>query len=195
MSNKRAEVQRQKRLLRRGNLDVRSCLDPAERQNASERIADKVLRAHFFRRSRLIACYLSTAEEVDTWRIIGRAWRMKKRIFAPVTCRRRQLEFREITPDSDLVRDSFGLLTPVSGTVISARKLDLVLTPLVAFDAAGERIGMGGGYYDRTFSFLRGRRHLLKPKLVGLAFACQQVPEIAANPWDIRLYRVITESD
>jgi 5-formyltetrahydrofolate cyclo-ligase len=53
---------------------------------------------------------------------------------------------------------------------------------------------MGGGYYDRTFAFLRGRRQLLKPKLVGLAFACQEVPPIAANPWDIRLFSVITES-
>jgi 5-formyltetrahydrofolate cyclo-ligase len=83
---------------------------------------------------------------------------------------------------------------PISGEEIAARKLDLVLTPLVAFDKNCQRIGMGGGYYDRTFSFLRARQQLLKPKLVGLAFACQQVPEIPANPWDIRLYSVITES-
>jgi 5-formyltetrahydrofolate cyclo-ligase len=83
---------------------------------------------------------------------------------------------------------------PDKGDVIAAHKLDLVLLPLVAFDDNRQRIGMGGGYYDRTFSFLRGRRQLLKPKLVGLAFACQKVPEIVASPWDIRLYCIITES-
>ncbi|MEX2125542.1 MAG: 5-formyltetrahydrofolate cyclo-ligase [Woeseia sp.] len=194
MTSHRADVQRRKRELRREYRDARTNLSTGEREYASERIAEKVIHAAFFQRSRLVGCYLSLSDEVDTWRIIARAWRMKKRIFAPVTRRNRMLEFREVTPESDLVRDDYGLLMPRSGDVIAARKLDLVLTPLVAFDERGQRIGMGGGYYDRTFSFLRGRRQLLKPKLVGLAFACQQAPEIASNPWDIRLYRVITES-
>lgn len=168
---------------------------PYERDRASGVIAEKVIHSPVFQRSRLLGCYLSLAVEVDTWRIISRAWRMKKRIFAPVTARNRMLVFRELTPESDLVRDGFGLTMPISGEEIVARKLDLVLTPLVAFDKNCQRIGMGGGYYDRTFSFLKGRRQLLKPKLVGLAFACQEVPQIAANPWDIRLFSVITESD
>lgn len=194
MTDRLAEVQQQKRELRRNSLRARSALLPDEREHASEIIADKVVRSAFFQRSRTIGCYLSLSVEVDTWRIIARAWRMKKRIFAPVTRRKRMLEFRELTPRTSLVRDDFGLLMPDDGDVIAARKLDLVLTPLVAFDGDCERIGMGGGYYDRTFSFLRGRRLLLKPKLVGLAFSCQQVPAIPANPWDIRLYSVITES-
>jgi 5-formyltetrahydrofolate cyclo-ligase len=194
MTIHRADVQRQKKELRREYRNARTNLSADERDWASELIAEKVIHAPFFQRGRLIGCYLSLPDEVDTWRIIARAWRMKKRIFAPVTRRHRMLEFREVTPESDLVRDDFGLIMPDAGEVISAHKLDLVLTPLVAFDAAGQRIGMGGGYYDRTFSFLRGRRQWLKPKLVGLAFSSQQAPEIAANPWDIRLYRVITES-
>jgi 5-formyltetrahydrofolate cyclo-ligase len=194
MTHGSAEVQRQKRALRRDRLRARTELHPDERDRASDVITERVIRSAFFQRSRLIGCYLSLPAEVDTWRIISRAWRMKKRIFAPVTARNRMLVFRELTPESDLVRDDFGLTMPISGEEIAARKLDLVLTPLVAFDKNCQRIGMGGGYYDRTFSFLRGRRQLLKPKLVGLAFACQEVPPIAANPWDIRLFSVITES-
>jgi 5-formyltetrahydrofolate cyclo-ligase len=194
MSAHTAAVQRRKRELRRESLRARTALPPDEREQASEVIADKFVHSAFFQRSRLVGCYLSLSVEVDTWRIIARAWRMKKRVFAPVTRRNRILEFREVTPETSLVRDDFGLLMPAAGDVIAARKLDVVLTPLVAFDDECRRIGMGGGYYDRTFSFLRGRRQLLKPKLVGLAFASQQVPEIAANPWDIRLYSVITES-
>jgi 5-formyltetrahydrofolate cyclo-ligase len=53
---------------------------------------------------------------------------------------------------------------------------------------------MGGGYFDRYFSFLRHRQHWLHPKLIGVAFDCQKVEEIPANPWDIPLYSVITES-
>jgi 5-formyltetrahydrofolate cyclo-ligase len=194
MTARTAEVQRRKRELRRDGLRARTELHSDERDRASEVITEKVIRSAFFQRSRLIGCYLSLTAEVDTWRIISRAWRMKKRIFAPVTARNRMLVFRELTPESDLVHDGFGLTMPVSGEEIAARKLDLVLTPLVAFDKNCQRIGMGGGYYDRTFSFLRGRRHLLKPKLVGLAFSCQEVPAIAANPWDIRLFSVITEA-
>jgi 5-formyltetrahydrofolate cyclo-ligase len=69
-----------------------------------------------------------------------------------------------------------------------------VLTPLVAFDEQHNRIGMGGGYYDRSFAFLKNRKQLIQPKLIGLAFDCQRVEKITANPWDIRLYSVITET-
>jgi 5-formyltetrahydrofolate cyclo-ligase len=194
MKNNRAELQKRKRELRREYRNARSCLAPDEREHASEVVFERVVHASWFQRSRLIGSYLSLPDEVDTWRIIARAWRMKKRVFAPVTRRNRLLEFREVTPETDLVRDDFGLLMPRTGEVIAARKLDLVLTPLVAFDENRQRIGMGGGYYDRTFSFLRMRRQLLKPKLVGLAFACQQAAEIPANPWDIRLFGFVTES-
>jgi 5-formyltetrahydrofolate cyclo-ligase len=194
MNDQTAALQRRKRELRRGSLRVRADLGADERDRASEIIAEKVIHAAFFQRSRRIGCYLSLPAEVDTWSIISRAWRMKKRIFAPVTRRNRMLEFRELTPETDLVRDDFGLLMPAAGAQIPARKLDLVLTPMVSFDKNRQRIGMGGGYYDRTFSFLRGRRQLLKPKLVGLAFACQELPEIPANPWDIRVFSIVTES-
>lgn len=194
MTEATAEAQRRKRELRRDRLRARTELHPDERECASEIITEKVIRSAFFQRSRLLGCYLSLPSEVDTWRIISRAWRMKKRIFAPVTSRNRMLVFRELTPESTLVRDDFGLTMPAAGEEIAARKLDLVLTPLVAFDENSQRIGMGGGYYDRTFSFLRGRRLLLRPKLVGLAFACQEVSAIVASPWDIRLFSVITES-
>lgn len=172
----------------------RAALSDEHRSQASGHIADAVVRAPYFSKSLCIACYLSLADEVDTWAIIERAWRRKKKIFAPVTGPDRLLSFRQVTPDTGLIVNEFGILEPDYGTEISARQLDLVLTPIVAFDDERRRIGMGGGYYDRTFAFLRNRRLLLKPKLVGLAFNCQRVEKIAENPWDIPLYRVVTES-
>lgn len=193
MSSPYADAQRQKRKLRREHRDARSQQSEAARQSASERIARHVIYSRYFQRSRRIACYLPMADEVDTWPIIARAWRMKKKIFAPIPGRNRLLTFREIRPESDLATTDFGLLEPVSGEELTARELDLVLVPMVAFDDDRLRIGMGGGYYDRTFSFLRSRRWLFRPKLVGLAFASQRVDKVPSNPWDIRLFRIITE--
>ncbi|MBT8077411.1 MAG: 5-formyltetrahydrofolate cyclo-ligase [Gammaproteobacteria bacterium] len=179
--------------LRAGARAARVALGERQRCIASERIESAVAHSNVFARTSLIGCYLSCNSEVDTWGIIARAWRMNKRIFAPVTGKSGSMQFQEITPDSVLRRSHFGILEPVGGEILSPRKLQIVLTPLVAFDAANNRIGMGGGFYDRTFAFLKHRKALLQPKLVGLAFACQQVEHIPANPWDIRLYSIITE--
>lgn len=194
MPESSAALQTSQRNIRNEYRRRRAALSDEHRGQASSRIADAVVRAPYFSKSLHIACYLSLADEVDTWAIIERAWRRKKKIFAPVTGPDRLLSFRQVTPDTGLIENEFGILEPDSAIEISARQLDLVLTPLVAFDDERRRIGMGGGYYDHTFAFLRNRRLLLKPKLVGLAFNCQRVEKIAENPWDIPLYRVVTES-
>lgn len=194
MSDTRLALQERKRELRREARRRRAALDDASRERASRRIAETVGRAAFFHGSRCIGCYLPMDEEVDTWPIIARAWRRKKKIFVPLTVREQVLTFCELTPESDLQGNEWGLLEPVAGDLIEPKKLDLVLMPLVAFDRERHRIGMGGGYYDRTFAFLHEKRRRFRPKLVGLAFDCQRVEKISANPWDIRLHRVITES-
>ena len=172
---------------------ARAELSADEREKASNKIADTVIRSSWFRRSKFIACYLSTQEEVDTWLLIDRAWRMKKRIFAPIIKKNLTMEFCELSAESKLVFNQYGLPEPQDGEIIAPRALDLVITPVVAFDADGNRIGMGGGYFDRTFSFLGNRQYLFHPKLIGLAFSCQRVEKIAPNPWDIRVFRVIDE--
>ena len=97
--------------------------------------------------------------------------------------------------ETELTLNRFGIWQPLSGRSLDVCELDVVVTPLVAFDQNGNRIGMGGGYFDRTFAFLRHRDNWLRPKLIGVAFECQQVEEISPNPWDIRLFRIFTESD
>ena len=133
-------------------------------------------------------------DEVDTSLIFERAWRAGKSIFAPVVADKRQLRFVRVERATRLEKSRLGLWEPVSGAEISKKDLDTILTPLVVFDPHWHRIGMGGGYYDRAFSFLKHKRRWLRPKLVGLAFDCQKVEKILPNPWDIRLYRVFNES-
>lgn len=76
----------------------------------------------------------------------------------------------------------------------NARHLDLVITPLVGFDATGTRMGMGGGFYDRTFAFKRRTRRALRPRLIGYAFDFQNVPQLTRQTWDVALDAVVTES-
>ena len=119
---------------------------------------------------------------------------MKKKIFAPVITKNNEMLFREVSANSDVLDNEYGIPEPVSGNFLSPRKLDIVITPLLAFDDQRNRIGMGGGYFDRTFSFLSQRSNFVKPKLIGVAFDFQKVEKISANPWDIRVFCTITES-
>jgi 5-formyltetrahydrofolate cyclo-ligase len=169
-------------------------MDPAQRADASRRICNHFLTSRHFLRSQVIACYLSSWDEVDTSEIIERAWRAKKRIFVPVLREQGEMSFCEIRPHTKLTRNCYGLWEPPLSNTLDPARLETVVTPLVAFDEDWNRIGMGSGYFDRAFDFLRTRQNWLRPKLIGLAFECQKVEKIVPNPWDIRLYHVFSEA-
>ena len=78
---------------------------------------------------------------------------------------------------------------------IDAQRLDVVLLPLLAFDARGNRLGTGGGFYDTTFSFLRDRKEGAKPLLVGIGYAFQQAESLSAENWDVALDYVATDRE
>jgi len=179
---------------RKRALFARRSLRAGDREIASALICDRIVRSHEFMACSAIACYLATADEVDPGYIIMRAWRAKKRVFVPVIDTHGAMGFCEIGPDSVVIRNRMGIWEPVSGTMIDAKSLDVVITPLVAFDDAGNRIGMGGGYYDRCFRFLRNRRKWLNPKLIGVAFECQKTKKIASDHWDVSLYKIVTDA-
>ena len=174
-------------------LAARRRLTNEERRDASAKICDRFVHSREFMSCETLACYLPMDDEVDPTSIIGRAWRAKKRIFVPVCDTRGNMFFRQLQPETQISKSNFGLWEPVSGPSIDAKKIDIVVTPLVAFDDDLNRIGMGMGYFDRCFHFLRHRKKWLRPKLIGVAFDCQKVEKIVPNPWDIGLCRVITE--
>lgn len=180
--------------LRRAAREARAALDAETRANASSRIADNVLQSEFFAAADSIGCYVALSDEVDTWKIIEAAWSHEKRIFAPVMRKSSPLTFRRFDSREELVRNNWGIDEPLNGESITPQALDLVITPLVAFDNERNRIGMGGGFYDRTFSFLNDTDNKGAIALIGVAFDCQCVEKITPNPWDIRLLRVFTES-
>jgi 5-formyltetrahydrofolate cyclo-ligase len=182
----KAELRRQAKL-------ARASMSVNDRDAASMQICETLARQSCFQRASSIAIYLATPDEVSCWPLIERAWRMKKRIFAPIVKKNAKLQFCELRPNSTLRRNRYNIQEPAEGERIISQRLDMVVTPLLAFDRNRNRLGMGGGYYDRTFSFLKTRNSFTKPKLVGIAFNCQRSEEIPASPWDIPLFQVVTE--
>jgi len=180
--------------LRQKALLARRSMSADARASASKIICQQICDSREFYSSNSIGCYLPMYDEVDTREIIQRAWRANKRIFVPILRGRAEMLFCEITPDTELEQHVFGIWEPTRGFLIKPRHLDIVITPTVAFDKNRHRIGMGGGYFDRCFSHLRHRTNWIRPKLTGVAFHCQEVEKITPNAWDIRLYRIVTET-
>ena len=179
---------------RRSALRARRGLEEQVRLHASRRISDIFLHSHHFYSARRIGCYFSTPEEVDTSAILARAWQASKQIYCPVVVGGRQLRFVAVARESRLQRRNFGLLEPVEGDEIRPLDLDVVVVPVVAFDGTGRRIGMGGGYYDRAFRFLRHRGGWQRPKLLGVAYELQHVPKLESRAWDVPLWGAVTEA-
>ncbi len=91
--------------------------------------------------------------------------------------------------------NKFGILEPACKPKywLKPRQMDLMLLPLVAFDEAGNRLGMGGGFYDRSLAHLKLRQHVRKPYLIGLAHECQKAGNVLVQSWDVPLNAIVTE--
>jgi 5-formyltetrahydrofolate cyclo-ligase len=176
----------------------RRALTRAERAVCAGRAAHHLSTTSLFLRSQRIACYLAHEGELDPSPLMSRAWTLGKTVYLPVLrfLGGPHLWFAPYRAGDDLRPNRFGIPEPVqpSSEMVRARDIDLMLMPLVAFDARGNRLGMGGGFYDRTLSFLWHHRHRHRPRLVGLAYDFQQVPELTVFPWDVPLQGIVTES-
>ncbi len=150
-----------------------------------------------FRHSHRIAFYFAADGEMDPAPLVKHARHSGKRCFFPVLRNRpsRSLWFAEHKIEGRLKNNRFGIPEPASHHkhISMPWGLDLIFVPLVAFDTQGNRLGMGGGFYDRTLAFRKNRHHWPGPRLVGLAHECQRVDDLQAKPWDIQLDAIITE--
>jgi 5-formyltetrahydrofolate cyclo-ligase len=167
----------------------RRMLTPVRRRLATAAITRHLLSLPAYRRAQKIALYWPADGEPDVRGLVSHARTHGKRIYLPVVGNRGDLHFAAWPAGGALRRNRYGIPEPAGiRHRVTAAQLDLVIVPLVAFDAIGNRLGMGGGYYDRA---LAGRRH--RRVLVGAAFSFQQAPAVPAQPWDIPLDVVITE--
>ena len=183
-----------RRALRSELRSRRRGLAPLFRERAARLVAHHLDREFHLRPGLRIAAYASMAEELDTAPLIALARRRGCRIFLPRVSRRTgRIRFVESLAGGRERLNHLGIVEPHGSRPASARWLDLVIAPLVAFDDRGVRLGMGGGYYDRTFAFRNIHSSWRRPRLVGVAYALQQLPSIEAAAHDVRLDAVITE--
>lgn len=185
----RAQLRKKIRALRRA-------LSAHQQHLHAQKLADNICRHHRFRNATRIAFYLPEDGEIDTAYLIERAWRYKKQIYLPVVPPLgHALFFAPFTANSQLQPNRFGIPEPVSHprTWLRARQLNLIMVPLVAFDAHGNRLGMGGGFYDRSLAFTRHRKQWHSPHLMGLAHELQKVDQLPCESWDVPLNMIATE--
>ncbi len=174
-------------------LTERRRLSFSERQLAVNNAVSLFLSSELFQKSRDIGCYYPINNEFDCLPIIKNIWFLKKNCYLPVLSEAddQPLDFIRYQEDTAMRLNRFNIPEPVESKKIMPDKLDLVLLPLVGFDWQGNRLGMGAGYYDRTFQTIISSP---KPILLGLAFEMQGVLSIPGDDWDVRLDGVLTES-
>lgn len=187
MTQDRAALRRELRRRRRA-------LPAAERIAAAERLADRLCALPFACRSGRVAGYWAMDGEIPL-----HAWQLRLPpavvYCLPVLHEDGRLRFAPWRPGASLVTNRYGIPEPdVSGdALLAADAMDFVVVPLVAFDARGHRLGMGAGWYDRSFAFRSACGP--SPWLVGAGFAAQHVDVLAPESWDIALDAVCTEHD
>ena len=182
--DERTSLRRRYRARRRG-------LSERQQRVHADRIRRLFLASPLLWRVRRIAAYLSVDGEPDLRPLLRHLHELGKVLALPVVEAGNRMSFFVHRPDWPLVVNRFGIEEPgPQAAWLQPLALDLVLTPLTAFDHQGNRLGMGGGFYDRRFGALPPR---MRPLLVGVAHAIQQAEKLPSAPWDIPLDGVLTE--
>jgi len=161
-------------------------------QQASKLLVERLSNHQKIQSSQTIALYLTNDGELDPMLFIEWCWQQGKQIYLPVIhpfCAGHLL-FLLFEDSSVMVKNNFGIFEPKLEVkkVCPLEQLDVLCTPLVAFDNSGARLGMGGGFYDRTLA--NWQQYQVYP--IGLAHDCQQVDAIPVEHWDIPLPEIIT---
>ena len=173
----------------------RKALSFQERAYATLAVYNNIMTLNLFENSQNIAFYRAHDGEVDINNVLIKAQIMGKNCYLPVLHSHRQyLDFYSYFLKNPLIKNRFNIEEPniLREQLISLSDLDSIFLPLVAFDAKGNRLGRGAGYYDRTLA-LSESKFLKKPVLIGISYEFQKIDTIPIEKWDIPLNLVITE--
>ena len=166
----------------------RKSLDADFRKRAARVLAERLQSNDVFNKSTHIACYWAVEGELSCEFVIESLWQAGKHCYLPVidfTAEPKMMLFREFRRDDALGENRYGIPEPIVGQISAVEDLDCVITPLVGFDKRNNRIGMGGGFYDRAFASNQ------RPYLIGAAYELQELELIQPQPWDIPLNEII----
>ncbi|MCP4391914.1 MAG: 5-formyltetrahydrofolate cyclo-ligase [Gammaproteobacteria bacterium] len=180
--------------LRQRNRKLRAELDENQLAIAAEKLCRRILALDEYQRASRIAAYFAVNGEIDLSPLIDLALAAGKQIFLP-NLDQQALRFSPYFHAQKMRINRFRLPEPDVGddAMLAPAELDLVLAPLVVFDAERNRIGMGGGFYDRSFEF-RKQTESTFPTLVGVAHELQKVDKLIPEAWDVRLDMVVTDA-
>ena len=162
----------------------------------ARQLAKNLHLSRHFRQVRHIAFYLAEDGEISTEFAIKKAWKEKKQVYLPVLSPyANELFFAPYTDKTRMKQNRFGIAEPAVAInkCKRAHQLQLIFMPLVGFDKKGNRLGMGGGFYDRSLHFRQHQKNWRSPKLIGLAHECQKSDMIPVEEWDIQIDGVATE--
>ncbi len=178
--------------LRQQNRKLRVALTKENLEKAASKLCQHIIELNAYIQARHIAAYFAVNGEIGLDPVIDHALAQYKKIYLP-NLDKESLRFSPYFPGQKMRINSFKLPEPDvrDEEMLQPAELDLVLAPLVAFDADCNRIGMGGGFYDRSFAFRK--QGIAKPLLVGVAHELQKVDAIEPQVWDVRLDMVVTE--
>jgi len=179
---------------------TRRAISHLESSNVSLTVARLLGRHPLIKPGARIGVYLALPGELSLQPFIELAWQRGCQLFVPhiTHTRRRQMKFYPLQRGSRLQTHRWGmpqLHAAARHQACPADRLDVVLVPLVGFDAHGNRLGMGAGFYDRHFARLSRARYWHRPHLLGVAYACQEIPTLDTQPHDVRLEQIVTERD
>jgi len=168
-------------------LNIRNNLSTEQHRAASQSACEQITASNTYLQAQHIAAYLSVGKEVDLQQLIQQALQDGKYIYLPRIVGQ-EIVFTHYTEQSSLVKNRFGILEPsAASSSIEISLLDVIYLPLVAFDKQGQRIGMGGGYYDR---YLYSVKDKTRPIRVGVAHPEQEVNDCLPQAWDVALHTV-----
>jgi 5-formyltetrahydrofolate cyclo-ligase len=173
----------------------RQQLSPPILQQAATQVAHHISQTAWFLENTHIAFYYAVRGELDPYPLMQYAWEMGKICYLPVCDPQHPhtLCFLRHSPDAPLSRNQYGIPEPALHThiPIDPSTLDIVFMPLLAFDATGNRLGSGKGYYDRTFAYLHPSPMPHKPELIGLAYAFQEINNLNPQAWDVPMQKAV----
>lgn len=186
----RDQIRKEMRLARRS-------LSNEQQQLDSEKLLTCLIQSTKVQQANKIAISLAFDGEIQTMPFIKWCWRNNKQIYLPVLhpFSKGHLLFLHYTPETEMFTNKYGISEPKLNLqlICPTKQLDVIFTPLVAFDKQGNRIGMGGGYYDRTLA--PWFKNKIVPYPIGLAHDCQLVNKLPIESWDVPLPEIITPSE
>jgi len=186
----------QRHELRQRLADQRRALTPPERMSAAQGLRRSLEQLPEYLTDARVAGYWASHGELPLNLVIPPLAARGQQFLLPVIGKGKHLRFAPWQSGEEVQPNRYGIPEPVAqGELLEPFQLDLVLVPLLGFDRRGNRLGHGGGYYDRSFAFLNEQVRPTEPLLVGIAYAFQELPEVDEEDWDVPLDFIATERE